>query len=119
MFEPVKDLGTLLVQPRIDLLPLLDLGEAVALPDGVVVGEAVIAASHDVQGGEVATRELHRAEEHVADVGAEHGVLPLGDLARQAHQDLLDGLGVDHVLEEKEFILEHGTLMVFRVLHSL
>ena len=55
----------------------------------VVVGQAVVTTAHYVEGAEVATRELHRAEEVVPDVRAEEVVLALGHLGAHAHQQLV------------------------------
>ena len=47
------------VEVGVDLGEVGDPLEAVALAHSVVVRQAVVAAAHDVEGGEVAPRELH------------------------------------------------------------
>ena len=71
-----------------------------ALPHGVVVGQPVVPAAHDVEGGQVPPGELHRAEEVVADVRAEDRVLALAQLGGEAEEDLLHRLGGNLVLGE-------------------
>ncbi len=59
----MEQLRPLAVELRVDVGPVLDLWEAEASPDGVVVWEAVVPPPHYVEGGEVAAGVLHRAEQ--------------------------------------------------------
>ena len=68
---------------RIDLTEITQHGEPETFPDGVVVRQPVVSSSHDIEGGQITPRELHRAEEIVSHVAAEDGILPLTDLTGQ------------------------------------
>ena len=83
------------------LTPLVDHLQVVALPDSVVVWQSVVAAPHDVERGQVPARELHGAEEVVAHVRAEHGVLALAQLGRETQEDFFHGFGGDLILRKK------------------
>jgi hypothetical protein len=61
--------------------------------------------SHDVDGSQVTPGELHGPEELVPNVGAEDVVLLLGDLAGQAHQDILDGVGGQKILKKDQLFV--------------
>ena len=99
--QPLEELRIRGVELRIDLSPLCDGIHFLTLPDHVVIGQAVVASSHDVQGSQVPPRELHGSEELVPDVGAKDGVFPLCDLRGQTQDDFLNGLVVDLVLKQQ------------------
>jgi hypothetical protein len=68
LFEAVKQLRFFFIRPGINVRPGINFGQSVAFPDGVVVWQPVVPASHDIEGGQVSAAELHGAEQHVSDV---------------------------------------------------
>ena len=70
----------------------------VIFPHSVVVREAAVPASHDVEGGQVPPAEVHGTEQLVPDVAAERGVLALRDLAAHPAEEVLEGAPGDGAL---------------------
>ena len=73
---------------------MINHGKSKAFTDGVVIGQTIISSPHNVQRGQISAGELHGAKQVVPDVGAEHGIFTLRNLASQAHQDLVNGVRV-------------------------
>ena len=95
--QPLEELRLAVGQRRIDVAPLGDGRQAEAAPRRVVVGQARVAAAHDVQRAEIAPRELHRSEQFVAHVRAQDAVLAFGQLRRHAQNQFLHRVHGQHL----------------------
>ena len=98
--ELLEYLGVGAVESRVYFSEIVDHGQVVALAHRVVVRQTVVPAPHDVQGGQISAGELHRAEQVVPDVRAQDRVLLLGQLRREPHQEFLEGLAVNFILQQ-------------------
>ena len=70
----------------------------VIFPDSVVVRQAAVPPSHDVQSRQISPTEVQRSKQFVPDVGTQRGVLLLRYLAGHPPDELLQDVARDGVL---------------------